>query len=132
MKINKALLTTSLQGNDLLIKIQFKDVHVFPFDLKFNVSFPEKSWNREHLELAVCRCPAKNLPLQIPENSQENTCAGVYLLIKSQASCNTLKKETLPQVLHFEFCKTFNSKLFTEQIWATAFWHYMLWKATIS
>ena len=43
VKINKALLTTSLQGNDLLIKIQFKDVHVFPFDLKFNVSFPEKS-----------------------------------------------------------------------------------------
>ena len=41
---------------------------------------------------------------EILENSQENTCARVYFLIKPQA-CNFIKKETLAQVYSFEFSK---------------------------
>ena len=46
-KINEALLRISLKnvnsGVTFKIKLQFKDVHMFPFDLRFNVFFSEKS-----------------------------------------------------------------------------------------
>ena len=70
--------------------------------------------------LGVCICPAKKVPLKISEKSQENTCAGVSLLIRSQASRNFLKKETPANVSRCEFCKTFKSNFFTEHLWATA------------
>ena len=52
---------------------------MFSFDIRLllllkNVFFYEKSWNREHLEVAVCRCPAKKLPLKILENLQAPCC----------------------------------------------------------
>ena len=41
----------------------------------------------------------------ILQNSQENTCARVFLFIKLQAkACNFIKKETLPQIYSCEFC----------------------------
>ena len=43
--------------------------------------------------------------LEILQNSQENTCARVSFLIKLQAACNFIKKETLAQVFSIEFCK---------------------------
>ena len=41
--------------------------------------------------------------LEISQNSQENTCARVFFLIK--LPCNFIKKETLAQVLSWEFCE---------------------------
>ena len=35
-------------------------------------------------------------------------------------ACNFIKKETLPQVFSFEFCKTSKNTFFTEHVWATA------------
>ena len=46
----------------------------------------------------------KKVFLEISQNSQENTCARASFLIKPQA-CNFIKKETLPQVLSYEFCE---------------------------
>ena len=69
--------------------------------------------NEIHSEMVVGICSAKQMPPKISENSQENTCAGVLLLIKLQASCNFLKQETPTQVFPCEFCKTFWSNLFT-------------------
>ena len=49
--------------------------------------------------------------LKILQNSQESTCAKVSFLMKLQASglrpqaCNFIKKETLVQVLSWEFCE---------------------------
>ena len=44
--------------------------------------------------------------LEIPQNSQENTCTRVSFLIKLQASaCNFIKIETLAQVFSCEFCE---------------------------
>ena len=44
--------------------------------------------------------------LEISQNSQENTCAGVSFLIKVQAlACSFIKKETLAQVFSYEFCE---------------------------
>ena len=40
----------------------------------------------------------KKVFLEISQNSQENTCAIVSFLIKLQAACNFIKKETLAQV----------------------------------
>ena len=50
------------------------------------------------------RCSVKKVFLQISQNSQENTCARVYFLIKLQA-CNFIEKETLAQMLCCEFCE---------------------------
>ena len=44
--------------------------------------------------------------LEISQNSQENTYAKVYFLIKLKAeACNFIKKETLTQVFSCGFCK---------------------------
>ena len=51
--------------------------------------------------------------LEISQNSQENTCAGVSFLIKLQAeACNFIKKETLAQVFSYEFCEISKNTFF--------------------
>ena len=51
----------------------------------------------------------KKVFLEILQNSQENTCARVSFLIKSQAQAcnfiNIIKKDSLAQVFSCEFCK---------------------------
>ena len=48
----------------------------------------------------------KKVFLEISQNSQENTCVRASFLIKLQAqACNFIKKETLTQVLPYEFCE---------------------------
>ena len=55
-------------------------------------------------EEVVRRCSVKKVFLEISQNSQENTCARVFFLIKLRASpCSFIKKETLAQVLSCEF-----------------------------
>ena len=47
------------------------------------------------------------------QNSQENTCASDYFLIKLQAEpCNFIKKETLTQVFSCEFCEISKNTFF--------------------
>ena len=43
----------------------------------------------------------------VKRNSQENTCAGVSVLIKVQV-CNFVRKETLTLVFSYEFYEIFN------------------------
>ena len=53
--------------------------------------------------------------LIISQNSQENTCARVSLLIKLQAEAeayNFIEKETLAQMLYFEFWDIFKNTFF--------------------
>ena len=57
------------------------------------------------------RCSVKKVFLKIWHNSQENTCARIYFLIKLQA-CNFIKKETLAQVFSCVFCKNFQNTFF--------------------
>ena len=52
--------------------------------------------------------------LEISQNSQENTCARVSILIKLQAS--GLKIETLAQVFSCEFSKISKNTFFTEHL----------------
>ena len=47
--------------------------------------------------------------LEISQNSQENTCARVSVLLK----------ETLAQVFSCEFCEISKNKFFTEHFWET-------------
>ena len=57
-------------------------------------------------EAVVRRCSVKKVFLEISQNSQENTCARDFLLIKLQAkACNFIKKESLAQVFSCEFYK---------------------------
>ena len=60
----------------------------------------------------------------VPKNlakSQENTFARVSFLIKLQALvCNFMKKETMPQVFFWEFCKVFKNTFFIEHLRTTA------------
>ena len=99
---------------------------MFPIDLQFIVFFCEKLENiyikldnTENSEVAIRICPAKKLPKKISENSQERTCGRVSLLIKLQMSCNFLEKGTLAKVFPCQFCETFKSNLFTEDLWVT-------------
>ena len=49
--------------------------------------------------------------LEILQNSQENTCAGVSFLTKLQAlACKFIKKETLAQVFSCEFYEISESR----------------------
>ena len=52
-------------------------------------------------EVVVRRCSVEKIFLKISQNSKENTCAR----ISRPQACNFIKKETLAQVLSFEFCK---------------------------
>ena len=48
--------------------------------------------------------------LELSQNSQENTCASVFFLMKLQAkACNFIKKETLAQVFSCEFWESFKN-----------------------
>ena len=50
------------------------------------------------------RCSLKKVFLEISQNSQENTCAGVSFLIKLQAGIrNFIQKEAVAQVFSCEF-----------------------------
>ena len=62
------------------------------------------------------RCSVKKVFLEILKNSQENTSARVYFLIKLQA-CNFAKKQTLAQVFSCEFCKISKITFFSEYLW---------------
>ena len=62
-------------------------------------------------EAVVQRCFVNKVFLEISQNSQENTCARVSLLIKLQAS-NFIKKETLAQVFSCEFCESYKNTFF--------------------
>ena len=63
----------------------------------------------------------KGVFLEISQNSRENTCVSVSILIKFQASvCNFIKKDTLTQVFSSEFCEISKNTFFTEPLWATA------------
>ena len=58
----------------------------------------------------------KMVSLEISQNSQENTCVRVSFLIKLQAACNFIKKETLAQVFSREFCKISKNTFFIKHL----------------
>ena len=61
-------------------------------------------------EAATGTCSVKKVFLQILQNSQENTCARVFFLIKLLADTdNFIKIETLAQVFFCEFYKIFKN-----------------------
>ena len=61
----------------------------------------------------------KKVFLEISQNSQENTCARAFFLIKLQG-CNFIKKETLTQVFSCEFCEISKNTFSTEHLQTTA------------
>ena len=72
-------------------------------------------------EVVVQRCSVKKVFLEIPQNSQENTCARVFFFNKvADQACNFIKKETLAQVISCEFCEISKNTFFTEHFWTTA------------
>ena len=70
-------------------------------------------------EVAFRGVLCKKAFLEISQNLQENNFARVSFLIKLQASCNFIKKETLAQVFCCEFCEIFKNTFFTELLRAT-------------
>ena len=65
--------------------------------------------------------------LEISQNPQDNTFARASFLIKLQACCNFIKKETLAQVFSCDFCEISKNTFFTEHLWATASELYIKW-----
>ena len=69
-----------------------------------------------HQEAVVQKCSVKKILLEIPENSQENTCDRVSFLIKLQAA--TLLKEKLwHRCLPVNFLKFLRTPFLTEHLW---------------
>ena len=66
-------------------------------------------------EAVVQRCSVKKVFLRNSQNSQENTCARLSLLITLQA--NFIKKETLAQVFPVNFVKLLRTLFFIEHLW---------------
>ena len=60
-------------------------------------------------QAVVFRFSVEKVFLEFSQNSQENTCARVYFLIKLQSF---LKKDTLTQVFSCEFCEISKYTLF--------------------
>ena len=95
--------TPPMAASCYLIEVLF---NAFLYNLKF--------LNKESVAQT---CSVRNVFLEISQNSQGNTCAGVYFLIKLQAACNFIKKETLAQVFSYEFCEISKNIFFTEHLW---------------
>ena len=56
--------------------------------------------------------------LEIPQNSQENTCTRVSFLIQLQAwTCNFIKRETLTQVFSCEHYEISKNTFFIKHLW---------------
>ena len=64
-------------------------------------------------EAATGGVPYEKVFLEISQNSQENTRARVSFLIELQAF---IKKETLAQVLSWEFCEMLKNTFFREHL----------------
>ena len=56
----------------------------------------------------------KKVFLEILQNSQENTRAGISFLIKLQAACSFTTKETPAQVFSSKSCEIFKNNYFEE------------------
>ena len=72
-------------------------------------------------EAVAQRCYVKNVFLEISQNSQENTCARVSVLIKLQASgLHFIKIETLGQVFSVNFAKFLRTPFLKKNLRGTA------------
>ena len=68
---------------------------------------------KHRTEAVVQSCSVKKVFLENSKNSQENTCARISFLIKSQAGASKfIKKETLAQVSSCEFCEISKNTFF--------------------
>ena len=86
--------------------------HIFSRLFSTNFTKAQKKKNNRYLTTGavVQRHSVKKVFLQILQNSQENTCARVFFLIKLLADTdNFIKKETLAQVFFCEFYKIFKN-----------------------
>ena len=82
-------------------------------------------------EAVARRCSVKKVFLEILQNSQENICARVSFLIKSQSwACSFIKKETVAQMFYCEFCKvsknTFSYRTHTVAVSASILFRLLL------
>ena len=64
-----------------------------------------------------CTYEKQKVFLKSSQNSQKNICARVSFLIKLQAACIFIKKETLAQVFSWECCEIFNIIYFEKHRW---------------
>ena len=78
------------------------------------------------------RCSVRKGVLRNFVNSLENTCATVFFLIKLQAPCNFIKKETLAQVFSCDFCEISKNTFFTEHLHATFFYYLIFTRVDLS
>ena len=63
------------------------------------------------------RCSVEKMILEIPQNSQENTCTRASFLIKLEAQgYNFIKKEALEQMFSSGFCEISKNTFFTEHL----------------
>ena len=62
------------------------------------------------------RCSIEKVFLKHSQNSQENTCASLFLRKLQASGLRPIKKETLAHVFSCEFCEIFKNTFFTEHL----------------
>ena len=92
--------------------------HSLRLTLLWNLSGTDMKGRSSHWRCFV----KKDVHLEISQNSQENTCARVSVLIKLRRAqtSNLIKKETLVQVISCEFSKISKNTFFAEHLWTTS------------
>ena len=80
----------------------------------FHRTPPAAASEKLKAKAAVQKCSVKTVFLEMLLNSQENTCARVFL---QTLACNFIKIESLTQVFSCEFCEHLSkNNFFTEHI----------------
>ena len=67
------------------------------------------------------RCSVKKMFLEISQFTREHLCQSPIFNEVAGVACNFIKKETLPPVFFYEFCKIFKNTFFIEHIWDDCF-----------
>ena len=104
-------ITSTWNSPSNLTKVSWEDVLRFDFAV-------ESYFTYYHTKAVVWRCSVKKVLLEISQNTQENTCARVFLLIKLQAPPATLLKKRLwHRCFPVYFAKFLRAPFFTEHLW---------------
>ena len=83
----------------------------------------ERILNVRKSELVVQRCFVKKVVLEISQNSQENTCARVFLSLRP---ASFLKKRLWHRCLPVNFAKFVRTPIVPEHFWTTSSWEFRL------
>ena len=91
---------------------------MFPYQIKNHSNLLLEDYAKfQSTEAVAQRSSVKKVFLEFSQNSQENTCARVFFLIKLRPPATLLKKRLWHGCFPLNFAKFFRTSFFTEHLW---------------